>query len=75
MRSHCGLCLPDLAEQARHLPDHGVLQVVAVEIGIEREIGIIANARGQVPGLGERSDNQRASVLALRSIRPKLAKR
>ncbi len=65
----------ELGEQLGRLPHQDVLQVIAVEFGIEREIGIVANAQDQGLGLGQRLGDTGPLHVALRLVRLKPANR
>jgi hypothetical protein len=70
-----GLQGGQLAEEGRQLAHDDVLDVVGVEIRIERQVGIIADAPGQGLRLGERIEQGRVSISPLRVARPEPVER
>jgi len=66
--------LANLSKQRRHLGDGDILHVVAIEIRIESEIGIVTDAGRKVTCLVEGIDHKR-KLLAIRRTRREFANR
>jgi hypothetical protein len=62
------LQLADLSKQHRHPSDDNILHVVAVEIRIESEVGIVTDAGRKVARLAKRIDHK-SKLLTIRWIR------